>query len=282
MQVIEICRMIKIEHSVFALPYAWAGAFLANGWLPSFRSLFFLTLAMIAVRSFAMTYNRLADLEYDKANPRAKDRPLPSGKISVKEARIFAGVAAAIFVGACACLNLTCLLLAIPALAFAAGYSHAKRYTPFSHFWLGATLGLAPIAGWLSVIPYSLGLSAILLFFAVSFWVAAFDIYYAFQDIEFDRTSGLHSVPADLGEIPALHMAAFSHCMTVIFLFLTGYAASLGWPWYLVCVIIGAILLWEHRLVKPDDLSRINLAFFTLNGAISFIVLAGVILGIYF
>ncbi|MBD5608001.1 MAG: 4-hydroxybenzoate octaprenyltransferase [Desulfovibrio sp.] len=282
MQVIEICRMIKIEHSVFALPYAWAGAFLAARGLPPFSVLFFLTIAMIAVRSFAMTFNRLADLDIDRKNPRTRDRPLPAGKISIVEARIFGAVMGAIFVAACACLNLTCLLLSIPALGFAAAYSYLKRFTPFSHYWLGATLGLAPLAGWLAVIPLSLGLAPILLFFAVSFWVGAFDIYYAFQDLAIDRAEGLHSMPADLGETSALHIAAFSHCMTVIFLFLDGYAASLGWPWYLVCAIIGFILLWEHKLVKPDDLSKINLAFFTLNGAISFVVLVGVILGIYF
>lgn len=278
----DICRMIKIEHSIFALPYAWTGAFLAARGLPNLQALFFLTVAMIAARSFAMTINRIADMEIDGKNPRTWKRPLVTGAISLKQAWLFSGAAAVIFIAACACINLVCLILSVPALLFSAAYSWLKRFTPWCHFWLGATLGLAPLGGWLSVNPESLGLPAILLFFAVTFWVGAFDIYYAFQDLEFDCKSGLFSVPATFGSITAMTLAGFSHTLTVIFLFLTGVAGHLGWPWYVLCAGIAIILLWEHRLVRPDDLTRINTAFFTLNSIISPLVPLGAILGIWF
>lgn len=282
MQFGDICRMIKIEHSIFALPYAWAGAFLAAAGLPPWPAMLWLTVAMVAVRSFAMTFNRIADLDFDAANPRTRTRPLVTGAISLGQAKIFCWLAALIFIAACACLNMICFCLSVPALLFAAAYSLIKRFSPFSHFWLGATLGLAPLAGWLAVDPSSLGIAAIMLFFAVTFWVGAFDVYYAFQDLEFDSKSGLHSLPADFGGGAALALAGFSHAMTVIFLVLTGITARLGWPWYVLCAAIAILLLWEHRLVKPDDLRHVNTAFFTLNGIISPLVLVGIITGIYF
>lgn len=280
-QFADICRMVKIEHSIFALPYAWAGAFLAARSLPPTRSLIFLTLAMVAVRSFAMACNRLVDLPFDRDNPRTKKRPLVTGAISVPQTKAFCWCMAVIFILACAMLNTVCLCLAVPALLFAAAYSFLKRYTALCHFWLGSTLGLAPLAGWLSVTPTMPGMSAILLFCAVTFWVAAFDIYYAFQDIEFDTAFGLHSVPACYGPQSALYIAAFSHAMTSLFLLLTGIAAALSWPWYALWFGISVLLLWEHRLMRPRDLRFVNTAFFTLNGIISPLVLLGVILGIY-
>ena len=277
----DICRMIKIEHSVFALPYAWAGAFLAARGVPSARSLIFLTIGMIAARSFAMAFNRLADLPFDRDNPRTQQRPLVTGAISKMQTWAFCALMAIIFIAACAALNTVCLWLAVPALLFAAIYSLLKRFTALCHFWLGATLGLAPLAGWLSVNPTSLGLAPILLFWAVTFWVAAFDIYYAFQDMDFDVAFELHSVPATLGPDTALTLAAFSHAMTSIFLLLAGFAAGLSWPWYIVWFGISVMLLVEHRLMKPQNLRHVNTAFFTLNGIISPVVLIGVLLGIY-
>ncbi|MEG6502039.1 MULTISPECIES: 4-hydroxybenzoate octaprenyltransferase [unclassified Desulfovibrio] len=278
----DICRMIKIEHSIFALPYAWAGAFLAARGLPPTWSLVFLTIAMVAARSFAMAFNRLVDLPFDSDNPRTQNRPLVTGAISTRQTWAFCGLMAVIFIAACACLNQVCLWLSIPALVFSAIYSVLKRFTPLCHFWLGATLGLAPLAGWLSVDPGSLGMAPVLLFFAVTFWVAAFDIYYAFQDVDFDEAFGLHSIPATFGAETALVLAAFSHAMTSIFLLLTGFAAGLSWPWHVVWLGITIMLFVEHRLMRPQDLRHVNTAFFTLNGIISPVVLAGVILGIYF
>jgi len=277
----DICRMIKIEHSVFALPYAWAGAFLAARGLPSARSLIFLTIGMVAARSFAMAFNRLADLPFDRDNPRTQNRPLVTGVISKAQTWAFCAVMAVIFVAACAALNTVCLWLSVPALLFAAIYSLLKRFTALCHFWLGATLGLAPLAGWLSVNPASMGLAPVLLFCAVTFWVAAFDIYYAFQDMDFDMAFDLHSVPATFGPDTALALAAFAHAMTSIFLLLAGFAAGLSWPWYVVWFGISVMLLVEHRLMRPQDLRHVNTAFFTLNGIISPVVLVGVLLGIY-
>lgn len=281
-QIGDICRMIKIEHSIFALPYAWAGSFLAARGMPPIGELILLTIAMVGVRSFAMTFNRIADLENDRGNPRARDRPLVTGKIGLAWAWGFCVCAALVFVASCALLNNICLWLAAPALVFAGGYSLAKRFTPACHYWLGATLGLAPIAGWLAVDPASLGLSALMLSLAVTFWVGAFDIYYAFQDMEYDIRTGTKSIPANFGPNTALALAGFSHILTVIFLALVGIAGALGWPWYVFCAGIAILLIWEHRLIKPDDLTHVNMAFFTLNGIIAPLALAGIILGIYF
>lgn len=278
----DICRMIKIEHSIFALPYAWAGAVLAARGLPPWRALLLLTVAMVAVRSFAMTFNRIADVRIDAENPRTQNRPLVTGAISMGQARAFCALMAVIFVGACAGINSLCLWLSVPALLFAGAYSLLKRVTPLCHYWLGATLGLAPLAGWIAVSPESMGLAPVLLFFAVTFWVGAFDIYYAFQDLDCDLAQGLHSIPARHGPDTALALAGFSHALTVIFLALTGMAAGLGWPWYVICAGIALLLVAEHRLMRPGDLRHVNTAFFTLNGIISPVVLIGVILGLYF
>lgn len=276
-----ICRMIKIEHSIFALPYAWTGSVLAARGLPPFKEIFFLTIAMIAARSFAMTFNRIADVDIDRANPRTSGRALATGAISVRHAVIFCAFMTLVFIVACGALNTVCLILSIPALIYSAIYSYLKRFSPICHFWLGSTLGLAPLAGWLAVDPHALGLPVILLFLAVTFWVGAFDIYYSFQDLAFDSRYGLHSIPADFGADTAMILAAFAHILTVIFLFLTGLAANLSWPWYVLCIAIAILLLLEHRLVSPEDLRHVNTAFFTLNGIISPLVLIGAVLGLH-
>ena len=275
-----LCRMVKIEHSIFALPFAWAGAFLAAGAVPSWQSLLFLTLGMVAVRSFAMAFNRVADLPFDRLNPRTAQRPLVTGEISPAQTWAFCAVTAVIFIACCAALNSLCLYLSVPALLFAAAYSYFKRFSWLCHFWLGATLGLAPLAGWVAVSP-TLHLTPLLFFCAVTFWTAGFDIFYSCQDVEFDRQHGLHSVPVHFGIQGGLLIAAFSHVMTSLFLLLGGISAGLSLWWYGVWLLVSLVLLWEHRLVKADDLSRVNMAFFTLNGIISPVVLLGVLLGIF-
>ncbi len=275
-----ICRMIKIEHSIFALPFAYAGAFMAKLSMPPWEVWVFLTLAMVAVRSFAMAFNRLVDLPFDQKNPRTAKRPLVTGEISVKQTSIFCAIMAIIFILSCFALNPLCFYLSFPALLIAAGYSYTKRFTWLCHFWLGATLGLAPVAGWLSVSP-SFTLTPILFFFAVSFWVAGFDIFYSCQDVDFDRKQKLYSVPAHFGIDKALVIAAFSHVCTAIFLLLGGASAGLNYWWYILWALMSGMLLWEHTLVKADDLSRVNTAFFTLNGLIAVAVLVAVLLGIY-
>ncbi|MDR1855809.1 MAG: putative 4-hydroxybenzoate polyprenyltransferase [Desulfovibrio sp.] len=279
--VADLCRMVKIEHSIFALPYAWAGMLLATRSLPPVWPFVFLTLAMVAVRSYAMAFNRLADLSLDSRNPRTRDRPLVTGAITVASARWFCIAMAAIFIAACACLNDLCLYLSVPALVFASVYSYVKRISSVCHFWLGATLGLAPLAGWISVTPTSMTVTPLLLSLVVTFWVGAFDIFYAFLDIDFDRKEGVHSLPADRGEEAALSVAAFAHAVTVLLLALTGFSAGLSWPWYAMCGIVTALLVLEHFAMRRRDPRHVNMAFFTLNGFVSPLVLVGVALGLW-
>lgn len=273
---LAVCRMIKIEHSVFALPFAFAGAFMAQHGVPPWRVLLPLTLAMVAVRSFAMGYNRLADLDIDSMNPRTQTRPLVTGELSVGFTRRFLLVCALVFIAACAGLNLTCLALSPVALLWSAFYSHTKRFTPLCHYALGTVLGLAPVAGWLAVSPTRLGYAAVLLFFAVTLWVAGFDILYACQDADFDRSQGLYSLPAHLGVPRALFTSSYTHAAAALLFPMAGWYAGLGLTYLVVSIAIGAILVWEHKLITPDDLSRVNVAFFTLNGVIAVCVFLGV------
>lgn len=278
--------MIKIEHSIFALPYAYIGAFLAADALnpkslPPLKEMLLLTVAMVAVRSFAMTFNRIADIKYDRANARTIRRPLVTGEITMRQGIVFCIGSALLFILACAAINRLCLILAVPALLVSGGYSFIKRFSPLCHFWLGATLGLAPLAGFISVAPEGPLLAPALFFFGVTFWVGAFDIFYSCQDMEFDRSVRLHSVPAALGLAPSLAIAAFSHAVTAIFFLLAGWSAGLGPAWYAVWAVVAVILAIEHFILSPQDLSKVNMAFFTLNGIISPVMLAGVIAGIF-
>ena len=279
-------RMIKIEHSVFALPFAFTGAFMAARtvspvtgvaqWtLPGWGVLLPLIIAMVAVRSFAMAYNRLADMDIDSRNPRTQGRPLVTGELTVEFTKRFLFACALIFTSACAALNTTCLLLSPVALVWSAFYSHTKRFTPLCHFVLGSVLGLAPVAGWLAVQPLHLGYPAVLLFFAVSFWVAGFDILYACQDAEFDRSQGLFSLPAVQGVPRALFTSSWTHAAAALLFPMAGWYAGLGLVYSVVALLVGGILVWEHKLIHPGDLSRVNVAFFTLNGVIAVFVFLG-------
>lgn len=275
-----ICRMIKIEHSIFALPFAFAGAFIASGGVPAWKPFVLLTIAMVAVRSFAMAFNRVVDLPFDRRNPRTQNRPLVTGEITRLQTWAFIVVMAVVFVVACAGLNRLCLMLSPLALGISALYSVMKRFTWLCHFVLGAVLGLAPLAGWLSVDPV-FTLPAVLLFWGVLFWVAGFDILYSCQDTAFDIEVGLHSVPARFGIPTALVISTFCHVNTVVFFLLAGWAAGLSWAWYPVWAIVSLVLVLEHRLIRADDLSRVNMAFFTLNGVVSIVVFAGIVTGIF-
>ena len=272
-----VSRMVKIEHSVFALPFAYAGAFLAAGGWPGWRVFLLLTAAMVAVRSFAMAFNRLADLRFDMDNPRTRDRPLVTGELSVTFTTAFTAACALVFVLACALLNPLCLYLSVPALAWSAFYSYTKRFTYACHFVLGSVLGLAPVAGWISYEP-KFTLAAVLLFLAVTFWVAGFDMLYSLQDREWDRERGLHSIPARFGVSTTLALSSFSHVNAGLFFLLAGGAADLGLIYYLTALVACVFLLWQHLLITAENLSRINLAFFTLNGFISLGLFAGVVL----
>lgn len=277
---VAICRMIKIEHSIFALPFAFAGAFMAAGGMPEWKNFALLTVAMVAIRSHAMTFNRIADLKFDRQNPRTAKRQLVTGEIKPWHAWIFCLVMVAIFFTSCYFMNAACFNLAFLAFFFCTVYSLLKRFTWLCHFCLGAVLGLAPIAGWLSVEPV-VTVPAILFFCGVVFWVGGFDILYATQDLSFDRKIGLHSVPARFGLTGALYISTFCHVNTIIFFLLAGWTAGLAWAWYPVLALVGIILMVEHCMISAKDMSRVNMAFFTLNGIVSVVVLVGVLLGIY-
>jgi len=263
-----MARLVKIEHSVFALPFAYIGLFVAAGGWPGWRILLLLTLAMVAMRSFAMAVNRLADLRYDRENPRTANRELVTGEVTMRQAWLFTVGCAVVFVAACWGLNRLCLALAPVALVWGAFYSLTKRFTWLCHFVLGSVLGLAPVAGWLAVDPH-FTLPAILFGCGVTFWTAGFDVLYACQDVDFDRAQGLSSMPVHFGLGTALHLSAFAHVDAALFFLLAGYAAGLGPIYYLGWAISGLVLLVEHRLIAEDDLSRINVAFFTLNGVVA-------------
>ena len=276
-----LMRMVKIEHSVFALPFAYIGMVLAAGGWPGLWTFLLLSVAMVAVRTWAMTFNRLADLKYDSQNPRTQGRELVTGEITQAEAKAVLVVTAVVFIACCAGLNLLCLALSPIPLIVGAAYSYTKRFSPLCHFVLGSVLGLAPLASWLGVTP-EFTVTAWLFFFGVTFWVAGFDILYACQDVAFDRDQGLHSMPADLGLPGALALSTFSHICTAIFFALAGANAGLGLGWWIVWAAATAALLWQHSLIAPDDLSRVNLAFFTTNGIIGVSLFGGVLLGMLF
>ena len=273
-----ICRMIKIEHSIFALPFAYAGAFLAKRETPDFMTLLILTAAMVGIRSFAMAFNRIADLPFDRQNPRTMNRPLVTGEITLWQTWRFCALMVAMFVISCAALNEACLILSFPTLLLAALYSYTKRFTWLCHFVLGAVIGLAPVAGWLAVRP-EFALPQILLAAAVLFWIAGFDILYACQDLGFDNTNGLRSLPVRYGAATALTAAAFCHVNTVLFLLLTGIAVELSFGWYACLAVSAGVLYWEHSIVSPTDLSRLRTAF-AVNGPVSLLLLVGTLLGI--
>ena len=269
--------MIKFEHSVFALPFALTGALLAfrDGGYASAEiggKLAWIVVAMVGARSAAMTFNRLVDAPMDGRNPRTKMRQLPSGILSRAFAWGFVAVAAALFFVAAGALNPLCLKLAPVALGIVFFYSFTKRFTAFSHLVLGFSLGIAPAAAWIAVRgaldPRILWLSA-----AVMFWTAGFDVIYSCQDFEFDRAEGLFSVPRALGIARALHAAQALHALMIVCLLALVYTLHLGALALAGVAAVVTLLLYEHSLVKADDLSRVNAAFFTMNGYVSVLFL---------
>lgn len=273
----KLLELIRFSHTVFALPFALLSAALA--WVDEpFRwlDLLGILLCMVAARSFAMAFNRLADRHIDAKNPRTAGRHLPAGTLSVATVILFTVMCAAAFVAATLLFlvreppNPWPLYLAGPVLLFLAGYSLTKRFTSLAHFWLGAALMLAPVAAWIAVRGPVEMTVPLLLGGAVLFWVAGFDILYACQDYEFDTAEGLHSVPARLGVARSLHVAAVCHAL--MFALLVGlYFASphLGGVYLAGLAAVGVLLVYEHAIVRPDDLSRVNRAFFQVNGVIS-------------
>jgi 4-hydroxybenzoate polyprenyltransferase len=265
--------MIKWEHSIFALPFALCGAMLAAAGLPSAHELLWIVIAMLSARSAAMAFNRLADATIDAANPRTRTRALPAGHLSAAFVATFVIVSCAIFILAAAQLNRLTLWLSPVALAVLLLYSYTKRFTRWSHVVLGFALGIAPAAAWIAV-RGSLDPRILLLTAAVTFWVAGFDILYACQDFDFDRTAGLHSIPRHLGIARSLWLARVFHAIMLLLLIALEPAFALGKLALAGVLAVLALLLYEHSLVKPHDLSRLNAAFFTMNGVISVVFAA--------
>ena len=264
--------MIKFEHTVFALPFAFIGALLAGKGLPTAWQAGWIVAAMVGGRSAAMTFNRIVDRRYDELNPRTAGRALARGTLSMQFAAGFTLVMSALFVFSAWQLNPLCFYLSFPTLAILLLYSYTKRFTSFSHIVLGFAVGCAPLAAWLAV-RGEFDWPPILLSAAVMFWVAGFDLIYALQDVEFDRKAKLFSLPARFGIVPALRVSTLFHAATVVLLTGTAMLTNLGWIAYSGIAVVAGILYWEHRLVTPQDLSRINVAFFNLNGYISVLLL---------
>jgi 4-hydroxybenzoate polyprenyltransferase len=260
--------MIKWEHSIFALPFALCGAMLAAGGFPSLHQLLWIIVAMVAARSAAMAFNRWADAAIDAANPRTNTRALPAGHLSPAFVVTFVLVSSAVFVLAASRLNRLALLLSPVALLVLLLYSYTKRVTRWSHLVLGFALGIAPAAAWIAV-RGTLDSRILLLTAAVTFWVAGFDVLYACQDYDFDRQAGLHSIPRYLGIRGALWVARGFHLLMVGFLVALLVVFGLGMLAAGGVALVILLLLYEHSLVKANDLSKLNAAFFTMNGVIS-------------
>jgi 4-hydroxybenzoate polyprenyltransferase len=271
-----VLEMIKFEHSVFALPFALTGALLAarasrHGW-PTLRQVLWIVVAMVAARSAAMTINRIVDLRYDRENPRTNKRALATGELSVSFAWVFTIVAMGLFLVAAWQLNPLALKLAPVALAVLFFYSFTKRFTNWSHLFLGFALGISPAAAWIAVTG-GLDLRILILCAAVTLWVGGFDVLYACQDVDYDQRAGLFSVPKRFGIARALLIARVMHVGVVALLALLAARFALPWPAWLGIAVVAALLTYEHSLVKANDLSKLDAAFFAVNGYISLLFL---------
>jgi 4-hydroxybenzoate polyprenyltransferase len=271
-------RMIKFSHSIFAMPFALAAAVLA-GRQVGFRweTLGLIVVCMVLARSCAMGFNRIVDRHFDAQNPRTAIREIPSGQMTVTTAKGITAAAAVLFVAASFALNPLCGWLSPVALGVVCGYSYAKRFTALVHLWLGVALGIAPVAAWIAVTG---GVTAvpIVLAFAVMTWVAGFDILYSLQDEEFDRGQGLRSIPVALGQVGSLWVSGLLHVVTAGLLAALPALVPLGWVYWVGWALITGVLAYEHSLVKPGDLSKIDKAFFDLNGYVSLVFFGAILL----
>jgi len=267
-------HMIRFEHTIFALPFAYMGMVLAWGsWdAANWPDFLWITVAMAAARTAAMAMNRYIDRTIDAGNPRTANRPIQQGTIAANTVLLWALLALVVLGLAAWMLNPLTFLLFPGAVLFLVGYAYTKRFTWLCHYILGFTDGLAPAGAWVAVRGslFTAGdLPAWLLLGAVTLWIGGFDVLYACQDIEFDRRNGLHSIPARYGIPAALRVAAASHVLTVMLMAALAFVAGLGWPYWIGLVIMAVLLTYEHSLIHPDDLSKLNIAFFNVNGYIS-------------
>lgn len=267
--------MIKIEHSVFALPFALVGALLAarasSPW-PSWTKFAWIIVAMVGARSAAMTFNRIADLKYDRENPRTRNRALVTGSLSLSFAWFFLILSCAVLIFAAWRLNPLASKLSPLALAILLLYSYTKRFTSWSHLVLGFCLGISPAAAWIAI-RGSLDWRMLILCAAVTLWVGGFDILYACQDVDFDKSANLYSIPKRFGLRRAMLISRLMHVLVIALLSLLAFTFHLPWLAWLGIAIVASLLAYEHSLVRPDDLSRLNAAFFTVNGYISLLFL---------
>ncbi len=274
-----VLEMIKFEHSVFALPFALTGALLAarathqppNGW-PTIRQILWIVVAMVAARSAAMTMNRIVDLRYDRENPRTMQRALVTGALSLEFAWFFTIVAVGVFFVAAWQLNPLAVKLAPVAIAILFFYSFTKRFTNWSHLFLGFALGISPAAAWIAITG-GLDWRMLILCGAVTLWVGGFDVLYACQDIDYDKEAGLFSIPRKFGIAKALVVARMMHVGVIALLAWLALSFGLPWPAWAGIAVVAGLLGYEHSLVRADDLSKLDAAFFTVNGYISMLFL---------
>ena len=268
-----ILDMIKFEHTVFMLPFAIMSAFIASDGFPALDKFIWILVAMVGARSCAMAFNRLADAEIDKANPRTEMRAIPAGLVARGAVWGFTLVSAALLIFAAYNLNPLAFALSPVALVVIMGYSYTKRFTSLSHLWLGTSLSIAPIGAWIAI-KGQFDWTPMLLGLAVLLWTAGFDIIYACQDFDFDRKHRLYSIPAKFGIGPALWISSVLHVIMIAVLIGVTLLTDLGVVYLVGVGVVIVILIYEHAIVKPHDLSRVNLAFFTLNGMVSLVLMA--------
>jgi 4-hydroxybenzoate polyprenyltransferase len=268
-------EMIKFEHTLFALPFAYMGAVLSSVYvfdrLPSWSELGWITLAMVGARTAAMGLNRVIDRTIDAKNPRTENRAIPAGLLSSLEVWLFIVISFVLLFVATSNLNPLSMKLLPIAVIFLVGYSYTKRFTWACHIILGLTIGLAPLGAWVAVTG-QIDITTIIFYLAVALWTAGFDVLYACQDINFDRKEGLHSIPSRFGITRALWIARGFHTITAVGLFSLIWLADLSWLYIVGMIIAYIILFYEHRLVSPNDLTRLNTAFFTMNGVLSVVL----------
>lgn len=280
----DFLELIKFEHTIFALPFAYLGMLLAAGGWPTWPQFLWITVAMAAARTLAMGFNRIADRWIDARNPRTANRPLVTGAISLRTAWGGTLVAAVVLALAAWKLGPLPFRLLPGAYLFLIGYSFTKRFTWLSHFILGFTDGLAPVGAWAAIrgtLFTPEDLPAWILLGVVTFWIGGFDLIYACQDVTFDQKEKLYSIPARFGVRFALNLSILSHLVTILLLFWLGVRLELGWIYWLGLVVTGGLLAWEHWLVRPDDLSRIDVAFFNINTYISITLFLAILGSIY-
>ncbi len=273
---VALLQMIKFSHTIFAFPFALMGVVLASlvsQELPGLSQVFWICMAMIGARSGAMGLNRIIDARIDAANPRTVNREIPAGKVSMREAVLFVAAALALLLFASWMLNPLCLYLSPVAILFLVLYSYCKRFTSLAHIVLGICLAAAPLGAWIAL-RGDVGWPAVILAFAVLFWVAGFDIFYALQDVDFDKEQGLHSIPAKLGVENSIQLVRVFHVIMVGLLLLLLLVDGLGGIYLLGVFVVSLLLIYEHLLVRADDLSRLDAAFFNMNGYISLTIFA--------